>query len=92
MAQAENSCTQKAGGSLKPPTHETIDAKEHYVFQEGKTVFKFATTNMSQVSADIMERNKLDSNDVDWLIAHQANKRIIDYTAERMGLPKKRFS
>jgi 3-oxoacyl-[acyl-carrier-protein] synthase-3 len=81
---------QKAGGSLKPPTHETIDAKEHYVFQEGKTVFKFATTNMSQVSADIMERNKLDSNDVDWLIAHQANKRIIDYTAERMGLPKEK--
>lgn len=78
---------QKAGGSLKPPTHETVDAKEHFVYQEGKTVFKFATTNMSQVSADIMERNDLTSENVDWLLAHQANKRIIDYTAERMGLP-----
>lgn len=81
---------QKAGGSLKPPTHESIDAREHYVFQEGKTVFKFATTNMSQVSADIMERNNLRSEDVDWLLAHQANKRIIDYTAKRMGLPSEK--
>lgn len=78
---------QKAGGSLKPPTHETVDAREHYVYQEGKTVFKFATTNMAQVSSDIMERNHLSGDDVDWLLAHQANKRIIDYTAERMGLP-----
>jgi 3-oxoacyl-[acyl-carrier-protein] synthase-3 len=78
---------QKAGGSLKPPTHETIDAREHYVYQEGKTVFKFATTNMADVSTQIMERNHLLSNDVTYLLAHQANKRIIDYTAEKMKLP-----
>jgi len=81
---------QKAGGSLKPPTHETIDAKEHFVFQEGKTVFKFATTNMADVSAEIMERNNLTADDVNWLVAHQANKRIIDYTAQRMGLPSEK--
>jgi 3-oxoacyl-[acyl-carrier-protein] synthase-3 len=78
---------QKAGGSLKPPTHETIDAREHYVYQEGKTVFKFATTNMADVSTQIMERNHLLSDDVTYLLAHQANKRIIDYTAEKMKLP-----
>jgi 3-oxoacyl-[acyl-carrier-protein] synthase-3 len=78
---------QKAGGSLKPPTHETIDAREHYVYQEGKTVFKFATTNMADVSTQIMERNHLQSDDVTYLLAHQANKRIIDYTAEKMKLP-----
>lgn len=79
---------QKAGGSLKPPTHETIDAREHYVYQEGKTVFKFAVTNMAQVSYDIMERNNLKSEDVNWLLAHQANKRIIDATSNRMGIPQ----
>jgi 3-oxoacyl-[acyl-carrier-protein] synthase III len=78
---------QKAGGSLKPPTHETIDAREHYVHQEGKTVFKFAVTNMAEVSTQIMKDNNLTSDDVDYLLAHQANKRIIDYTAEKMGLP-----
>lgn len=78
---------QKAGGSLKPPTHESIDAREHYVYQEGKTVFKFATTNMAEVSTQIMERNHLKSDDVTYLLAHQANKRIIDYTAEKMHLP-----
>lgn len=77
---------QKAGGSLKPPTHETIDAREHYVYQEGKTVFKYATTNMADVSTQIMERNNLTPEDVDYLLAHQANKRIIDYTAEKMHL------
>jgi 3-oxoacyl-[acyl-carrier-protein] synthase-3 len=77
---------QKAGGSLKPPTHETIDAREHYVYQEGKTVFKYATTNMAEVSTQIMERNNLTPDDVDFLLAHQANKRIIDYTAEKMKL------
>ena len=77
---------QKAGGSLKPPTYETIDAREHFVFQEGKTVFKFAVTNMSGVSAEIMERNKLTPNDIAWLVPHQANRRIIDATAERMGI------
>jgi len=81
---------QKAGGSLKPPTHETIDAKEHYVYQEGKTVFKFATTNMADVSTAIMERNHLGADDVTYLLAHQANKRIIDYTAEKMQLPQEK--
>ena len=77
---------QKAGGSLKPPSHETIDAREHYVYQDGKTVFKFAVTGMADVSAQIMERNNLTADDVTWLVPHQANLRIIDATAERMGL------
>ncbi|NUM32712.1 MAG: ketoacyl-ACP synthase III [Bacteroidetes bacterium] len=77
---------QKAGGSLKPPTHQTIDAREHYVYQEGKTVFKFAVTNMAEVSHEIMKRNNLTANDVNYLLAHQANKRIIDATADRMGV------
>lgn len=81
---------QKAGGSLKPPSHESIDAKEHYVFQEGKTVFKFATTNMADVSIKIMERNQLVADDVTYLIPHQANKRIVDYTAEKMNLPQEK--
>ncbi len=79
---------QKAGGSLKPPTHETVDAKEHFVYQDGKTVFKFAVTGMADVSAQIMERNKLSADDIAWLVPHQANLRIIDATAERMGLGK----
>lgn len=77
---------QKAGGSLKPASAETVAAKEHYVYQEGQTVFKFAVTNMADVSAEIMERNHLTSDDISWLIPHQANKRIIDATARRMGL------
>jgi len=77
---------QKAGGSLNPPTHETIDAREHYVHQEGKTVFKFAVTNMAEVSREIMDRNNLTGSDVDYLCAHQANLRIIDATARRMEL------
>ena len=81
---------QKAGGSLKPPTHESIDAREHYVYQEGKTVFKFAVTNMAQVSYDIMERNNLKSDDINYLLAHQAKKRIIDATSKRMGLPQEK--
>ncbi len=81
---------QKAGGSLKPPTHETIDAKEHFVFQDGKSVFKFAVTNMADVSAQIMERNNLTADDISWLVPHQANLRIIDATAERMGLSKEK--
>lgn len=78
---------QKSGGSLRPPTIETVTNREHFVYQEGKTVFKFAVTNMADVSKQIMEQNSLTSNDVNWLLAHQANKRIIDYTAETMGLP-----
>ena len=77
---------QKAGGSLHPPTHETIDAREHYVHQEGKTVFKFAVTNMAEVSREIMDNNDLTGDDVDYLCAHQANLRIIDATARRMEL------
>lgn len=79
---------QPAGGSMNPPSHETVDKKMHYVYQEGKTVFKFAVTNMADVSYEIMERNNLTSDDVDWLVPHQANLRIIDATAERMGLDK----
>jgi len=76
----------KAGGSLRPATHETVSAREHYAYQEGKTVFKFAVTNMANVAAEIMERNNLVANDVAWLVPHQANKRIIDATANRMGI------
>ncbi|MGZ4116350.1 MAG: beta-ketoacyl-ACP synthase III [Bacteroidia bacterium] len=77
---------QKAGGSVKPPTHETVDAKEHFVYQDGQPVFKRAVVGMAEVSAEIMEKNKLKSEDIAWLVPHQANKRIIDATAERMGL------
>jgi len=77
---------QKAGGSLVPPSHHTIDARLHYVYQEGQSVFKFAVTNMADVSAEIMERNNLTADDVAWLAPHQANKRIIDATARRMGV------
>lgn len=77
---------QKAGGSAYPPTLETVKNKEHHIFQDGQPVFKFAVTNMADVSAEIMEKNKLTSDDVAWLVPHQANKRIIDATAKRMGL------
>lgn len=77
---------QKAGGSVKPASHETVDAKEHFVYQEGQAVFKFAVTNMAEVSAEIMVRNNLKSEDIRYLVPHQANKRIIDATANRMGV------
>lgn len=77
---------QKAGGSLKPPTHETVDAREHYVYQEGRTVFKFAVTNMAEAAYNIMERNNLTGDDIAWLVPHQANLRIIDATGKRMGI------
>lgn len=77
---------QKAGGSVKPASHETVSNKEHYVFQDGQPVFKAAVMNMADVSAEIMERNNLTSDDVAWLVPHQANLRIIDATARRMGL------
>ncbi|HKJ48981.1 MAG TPA: beta-ketoacyl-ACP synthase III, partial [Christiangramia sp.] len=76
----------EAGGSLTPPTEETIAKKLHFVRQDGKTVFKFAVSNMAGVSEQIMKRNDLKNDDVNWLVAHQANKRIIDATANRMGL------
>ncbi|MFL9843249.1 beta-ketoacyl-ACP synthase III [Flavobacterium rhizosphaerae] len=76
----------EAGGSLLPPSHETIDNKQHYVYQDGKTVFKYAVSNMAGVSEKIMQQNNLSHSDVDWLVAHQANKRIIDATSSRMGV------
>lgn len=76
----------EAGGSILPATHETVDANQHYIFQDGKTVFKFAVSNMADVAEKIMVRNNLKDSDVSWLVPHQANKRIIDATARRMGL------
>jgi 3-oxoacyl-[acyl-carrier-protein] synthase-3 len=77
---------QKAGGSLRPASHETVDNEEHFLHQEGQAVFKFAVTNMADVAAEIMEKNNLTSEDVDWLVPHQANKRIIDATSNRCGI------
>lgn len=77
---------QAGGGSLNPPTHETIDKKMHFVHQEGQTVFKHAVVNMAEVSADIMTKNNLTADDIAWLAPHQANKRICEATANRMGL------
>jgi 3-oxoacyl-[acyl-carrier-protein] synthase III len=79
---------QKYGGSAYPITNENVGDPKTYMYQEGKSVFKFAVTNMADVSAEIMERNNLTGNDVDWLVPHQANLRIIDATANRMGLTK----
>ena len=76
----------KAGGSVKPASHKTIDSKEHFVFQDGQPVFKAAVKSMADVSAEIMQKNNLSSDDVAWLVPHQANKRIIDATARRMGV------
>ena len=76
----------KAGGSVKPASYATIDAREHFVFQDGQPVFKAAVKNMADVSGEIMERNNLTADDVAWLVPHQANKRIIDATARRMGV------
>jgi 3-oxoacyl-[acyl-carrier-protein] synthase III len=76
----------KAGGSIRPPSHETIDAREHFVYQEGQSVFKFAVSNMADVAAEIMERNNLKPDDIAWLVPHQANLRIIDATGRRMGI------
>ena len=75
-----------AGGSLMPATEETVKNRKHYIYQDGKSVFKFAVSNMADVAARIMESNELTDQDVSWLVPHQANKRIIDATARRMGL------
>ncbi len=80
----------KAGGSLKPPTHETVDAREHYIYQEGQTVFKFAVSNMADVSVEMMEKHNLTADDLAYLVPHQANMRIIEATARRMGLEKEK--
>lgn len=77
----------KAGGSVRPASHETVEAREHFIYQEGQSVFKFAVVNMADVAAEIMERNKLKADDIAWLVPHQANLRIIDATGRRMGLP-----
>ena len=76
----------KAGGSLRPASHETVDAKEHYIYQDGQPVFKAAVKNMADVSEEIMNRNNLSADDIAWLVPHQANKRIIDATSKRMGV------
>ncbi|MEI6264077.1 MAG: beta-ketoacyl-ACP synthase III [Sphingobacteriia bacterium] len=80
----------KAGGSVKPATVETVLAKEHFAYQEGQAVFKFAVKGMADVSAELLERNQLTGEDIAWLVPHQANLRIIDATANRMGLPKEK--
>ncbi len=81
----------KAGGSVKPPSHETIDAREHYVYQEGRAVYKFAVSNMADVSVEIMKRNNLKSEDIAYLVPHQANMRIIEAVGKRMGLDNKQI-
>jgi len=79
---------QKAGGSANPASHETVDAKEHFVFQEGQAVFKVAVSKMADVSVEIMEKNGLSADDLTWLVPHQANMRIIEAVARRMGITK----
>jgi len=79
---------QKAGGSVKPPSHETIDAREHYIYQEGQAVFKWAVTKMADVSVEMMERHGITPETLAWLVPHQANLRIIEATGNRMGLNK----
>jgi 3-oxoacyl-[acyl-carrier-protein] synthase-3 len=76
----------KAGGSLHPASHETVDAREHFVYQDGQPVFKKAVKSMADVSEEIMQKNNLSSDDIAWLVPHQANKRIIDATSRRMGV------
>lgn len=80
----------EAGGSLNPATHETVDNKQHFIRQEGRTVFKYAVSNMADAAVKVLERNNLTKEDVDWLAAHQANTRIIDATANRVGLDKEK--
>jgi len=79
---------QKAGGSIKPATHDTVDAREHFIYQEGQQVFKAAVEKMADVSVEIMKRNHMAPEDLNWLVPHQANMRIIEATARRMGIKK----
>src|SRR5580692_3680740 len=81
---------QKAGGSRMPPTAETVAKRLHYVHQEGAAVYKFAIARMAEVATELMQRNRLTEDTIDWLVPHQANSRIIEATAERMGLPANR--
>ncbi len=85
-----NFLNMKAGGSLRPASMETVANREHFAYQEGQTVFKFAVKGMADVSAELLERNNLTGEDIAWLVPHQANLRIIDATANRMGLPKEK--
>jgi 3-oxoacyl-[acyl-carrier-protein] synthase-3 len=80
----------KAGGSLRPASIETVTNGEHHIHQEGQSVFKFAVTGMADVSYELMKRNNLEADDIAWLVPHQANKRIIDATANRMGLSQEK--
>jgi 3-oxoacyl-[acyl-carrier-protein] synthase III len=79
---------QKAGGSIKPASHETIDNKEHFIYQEGQAVFKWAVSHMADVSLEIMQKNNISPDELAWLVPHQANMRIIEATAKRMGICK----
>lgn len=80
----------KAGGSRMPASHDTVDARQHYVYQEGSAIYKFAVTNMAEVSAQLAERNNLNKENISWLVPHQANKRIIDATASRIGISEEK--
>ena len=80
----------KAGGSQRPATHETVDNKEHFIYQDGQTVFKWAVSKMADISAEMMEKHNLKAEDLSWLVPHQANMRIIDAVANRMGLAKEK--
>src|SRR6476659_5410866 len=85
-----NHLHMKAGGSLKPASMESVAAKEHYIYQEGQAVFKFAVKGMADVSYELLQKNNLTADDIAWLVPHQANLRIIDATANRMGLSKEK--
>lgn len=87
----KNYLCMHAGGSVLPASHETVDKRQHYVYQEGQAVFKFAVKGMADVSAEILEKNNLTSNDIQWLVPHQANKRIVDATASRIGLGEEKI-
>lgn len=80
---------QKAGGSLKPASHQSVDAREHYIYQEGQPVFKYAVTKMADVSSEMMKKHHISPHELAWLVPHQANLRIIDATARRMGISHK---
>lgn len=86
----EKNLHMKAGGSLRPASYETVDAKEHFVFQEGQAVFKVAVSKMADVSVEIMEKHGLTPETLTWLVPHQANMRIIEAVARRMGIPKEK--
>ncbi|HZG24337.1 MAG TPA: 3-oxoacyl-[acyl-carrier-protein] synthase III C-terminal domain-containing protein, partial [Chitinophagaceae bacterium] len=85
-ASGQDYLYMKGGGSKRPASIETVTRKEHFIYQEGRSVFKFAVKGMADVTYDLMQRNNLTGEDISWLVPHQANKRIIDATASRMGL------